>query len=120
MLNGENMKKKVILVIEDDVMMQNLVRLILKNTDVIFYQAYTVPQAHELFTEHKNEITHIYVDGCVPGNSLNTLDLVREIRPEFKGKIFAMSSRPDFNEILVEAGCDRDIQKRDLKDIPDH
>jgi CheY-like chemotaxis protein len=105
------MKKKCYLIIEDSTEIQRLFGMILDDTKVSFYQAQTISEAEEMFEVCKSQLTHIFIDGCVPGNKLNTLDLTQKIRSEFKGHMIAMSSNPEFNEILEEAGCDESIEK---------
>ena len=107
----EKMNKKIILFIEDDEGIQRIFSIIMNSLGHVFFQAKTISEAKEIFAKEKENLTHIYVDGCVPGRHLNTIDLVREIRPEFSGKMYAISSNPEFNDILVEAGCDEGFEK---------
>lgn len=80
---------------------------------VSFLQAFDKGQALRLFVEHQADIAIVVMDACVPGNSPNTLDLVKRLRWEekFRGPIVAASSSSHYREELVVAGCDYSVPK---------
>lgn len=68
----------------------------------------------ERYVRENPDIALIAVDGCVPGNHLNTLPFVREARQAFRGPMVAVSSNPDFRFELLAAGCDYACEKSAL------
>ena len=80
---------------------------------VSFLQAFDRDQALRLFVEHQADIAIVVMDACVPGNSPNTLNLVKRMRGEekFLGPMIAASSSSDYREKLVVAGCDYSVPK---------
>ena len=100
-----------ILIIEDNEQIQELCKMMLKGTGVKILQAITIKEANEVFMKHKDEIDIIYVDGCVPGNQINTVELTQNLRANFHGKMIAISSLDDYNVELLKAGCNHAVEK---------
>ncbi|MEO6077708.1 MAG: response regulator [Candidatus Andersenbacteria bacterium] len=99
-----------VLIIEDSPEAHSLFTQTLGNIAIIL-SAQTLEEAKALFTQHSKDISIIVVDGCVPGNTLNTIPLIRMIRKTFTGPMIAASSRPAFREEMVEAGCTHQATK---------
>jgi DNA-binding response OmpR family regulator len=102
-----------VLIIEDSPEAHDIFTRRLKD-NVIILPAQTLEEAEALFTQHGKDISIIVVDGCVPGNVLNTIPLIRMMRKTFTGPIIASSSRPAFREEMVAAGCTHQAQKLDV------
>ena len=68
-----------------------------------------------LFNKHKGGLAVIAMDACVPGDSPNSLGLIRLIRAEgFKGPMIAISSLYEYRMQLIEAGCSHECSKDSL------
>lgn len=60
----------------------------------------------------------IAFDACLPGETPNTIPLVHEaIKLKFKGEMIAISSAPDYNQLLLNAGCTKAIYKPEVIDL---
>ena len=77
---------------------------------ILILSALTIEEAEQLFSDN-SDIRLIAIDGCVPGICLNTLPLTRAIRQRFVGPMIAISSRSDYREKLMKAGCDYECEK---------
>ena len=74
--------------------------------------ATTLEQLYEVFDELFSEIDVIILDGCIPGNELNTIDFIRRAREKgFTKPILAASSSPEYRAMMLEAGCDGQSDK---------
>jgi len=77
---------------------------------ILVLSVYNIEEAEKLFSANP-DIRLIAIDGCVPGICLNTLPLTRAIRQRFVGPMIAISSRSDYREELMKAGCDYECEK---------
>ena len=105
-----------ILVVEDnsswaDIIQRGLERGLGDKVKVL--HASTIEEAESIFHQH-SDLSIVLMDACVPGERPTTLGLVRNIRETFKGPMVAMSSRPDYREQLVKAGCDHESGKDEV------
>ncbi len=105
------MSKKVLFV-EDSKSQQDYWRRKLPGK-VVFIGALSIREAEELFADNF-DIEAIVMDACVPGDSVNTLQLVRKFRDTFTGPMIATSSVPWYRDALVQAGCDHESEKDSL------
>lgn len=96
-----------VLAVEDEEMIQNLWRRQLEGK-VEIISAFTIKEAEGKFSANP-DVAVILMDGCMPGNELNTLPLVRKFRETFTGQMIATSSR--FSWELVKAGCSYECAK---------
>lgn len=103
-----------VLIIEDDKDIQKMYKLLLEGSQIRLLQAFTIHEANEIFMSHKDDINLIYIDGCVPGNQINTLELTKNLRANFHGKMIAISSVDDYNIELVKAGCNESLEKHQV------
>ncbi len=103
---------KKVLIVEDLHFLQAEWTTILKDK-VSIISAFTVKEAEEKFSNNP-DIDLISMDGCVPGEEINTQPLVRKFRKTFKGPIIAASRSSVFREFLKEAGCDYECTKNEL------
>ena len=79
--------------------------------------AMTLMDAEKIYEQNKDKFSAICVDGCVQGNELNALPLIRMIKKEFNGPLIAISSYPEYRKLMVEAGCTYEIEKQLLPDL---
>lgn len=106
------MSKIKVLVVEDGQNWQDrFAWLFGKSFDLL--QATRIEDGERLFSENP-DVGIIIMDACVPGDRINTIDLVRKIRETFSGKMVASSSSEIFREHLVKAGCSHSCHKDDL------
>jgi len=103
-----------ILIIEDDKTFHKMWgKMFQKRTldhQILVLSVYNIEEAEKLFLANP-DIRLIAIDGCVPGICLNTLPLTRAIRQRFVGPMIAISSRSDYREKLMKAGCDYECEK---------
>lgn len=109
------MKKRRILVIEDEVIIQALFKDYLSEYGEII-QAFNLQEAEAKFLTER-DLTHILVDGNLgtrrEDGKPSTTDLVIRMRQEFSGPIIAISCSDEYNAFLKSLGCDRAIFKGD-------
>ena len=106
---------KKILLVEDMKVVHDSVKDALAGK-VKLISAFTISEAKRLFQKNP-DIDAIVIDACVPGEVINTLPLVRELRKEYKGLMIAISKYGDYQKQLVEAGCNkRCFNKRQLSE----
>jgi CheY-like chemotaxis protein len=105
---------KKVLLVDDMETCHNYLRANLEG-HAILLSAKTLQEGRDLFAENP-DVAVIVMDGCVEVKSTgaedeviepDTLDLVQEFRETFKGPMIALSQQ--FNEQLVEAGCDHEV-----------
>ncbi len=82
---------------------------------VTIIPATTIEEAETLWEKHKDHVALVVMDGCVPGDHLNTVPLVQIIRTTFQGPIIAASSSTYNREELVKAGCS---EGSEIVDVP--
>ncbi len=97
------MTKKV-LVVDDDDTFQSLCVEVFHGKDVQVIGAISLKEAREAFALHP-DVDLIFMDGCLPGEQLNTLPLVREFRKTYAGPMIASSGRKSYRELLMKEGC---------------
>ena len=107
------MSKPKVLIVEDDT--TALMRMEMNlHQHCELLTATTQDRATELFEEYLGQIDLIVMDACVPGHTINTLDLVKKIRVSYQGPIIASSSDEKLNKKLVAGGCDSGCNKNDI------
>jgi response regulator of citrate/malate metabolism len=75
----------------------------------------TIEEAETEFSANKDSFDLIIMDACVPGNSPNTMSLVRRIvESGFKKPIIACSSAKPYLKLLIDAGATHTISKMDI------
>lgn len=75
--------------------------------------AVTLEEAEE-YLHRLDCFAAVALDGCVPGNVLNTLPLVRRIRRSFRRPLIATSSRADYRRKMLHAGCTHACDKFEI------
>lgn len=73
---------------------------------VKLFFAPSIREAETQFANNPDGFDAIVMDACVPGDTPNTLELVREFRKTFEGPMLANSNSLDYQAQLLEAGCD--------------
>ena len=101
-----------VLVVEDDYHAQQMISAGLgRLQEVQAILAGTIDEARMLLQIHPDTFI-IAIDGCVPGDELNTLPLIREIvKSGFKGELIAISSDPWYRDEMRLAGCRHECKK---------
>ena len=103
------MDKKKVLIVEDmDSKQEDWAKAL--NGKVEIVSAFSISEAEERFQANP-DIALIVMDACVPGDSPNTMDLVRKFRSTFKGPMIANSTCWDYRRALIGAGCDYEYSK---------
>ncbi len=104
-----------ILVVEDNKDMQDFYLESLRHlvNNLIVLKAYTIEDAEKLFAKN-TDIDLVIMDGCVPGDKINTLPLIVKIRETFKGPMIAASRESGYQKQLIAAGCDYGVDKLEL------
>lgn len=105
----EVMMKKI-LIIDDDIVWQEVWKRSLGKR-VALLPALSIPEAEKTFTEH-NDIDLIAIDGCVPGDTINTKPLIRKFRETYKGPMVAISKASLVRDCLIDAGCSHECEKK--------
>lgn len=105
--------KKLVLVVDDETKRFDGWKIGLRGrVDVIF--ASSILEAREAFARHASKIAAIAMDACVPGDSPNTLSIVRQFRETFNGPMVAISGSPNYRKQLMDAGCDYQSPKDEV------
>lgn len=99
-----------VLIVDDNEELQECWQALLRRT-VIVVSAYSLDEASELFQSNP-DIALIAMDGCVPGDVLNTIPLVEEFKKTFKGPMVAISANDSFRVRLLDAGCNYECTKQ--------
>lgn len=107
-----------ILLVEDDARAREVIVKAFTHDwpdSLVVHEAETIARAKELFQQHGAELDLILMDACVPGNSPNTMGLVKSIRDGgFSGPMICISSLTKYGAELMEAGCNSYHTKRDI------
>jgi len=97
------MKIPRILVIEDKIDIHNLfLGQVAGRADMVLVA--TIEYAEKIIGR-ENDFDAIALDGCVPGDEINTLPLLKKLLDKFCCPIIAISSSKWYNKELIEAGC---------------
>lgn len=100
---------EIILMVDDDIdTYEYIAEYWLKNSDYTLITATTLDAGWKLYTENKESIVGIIMDGCIASNldAPDTLPLIQSIRTDgFTGPMVAASLDPSFCKLMVEAGC---------------
>ena len=109
-MSREKLNKKTLLVVEDSLVCQALIKAFLKNTGAIVIMTGTGEEALEAFKNHKIDL--VITDLRLPGTS--GITLIRNIKYNYPGTpvIVQTASNIDFSEAdCIDAGCDSYITK---------
>lgn len=104
---------KNILLIEDDKLFHDLLKEELTGS---FYveSAYTINEAMDKL-KNLEKYDAVLLDGCVPGDTLNTVPLIKYIIGEkYKKPIIAISSYPEYRKEMLLFGCTHESPKEDV------
>ncbi len=105
-----------VLIVEDDRDYKNICVRPLQKHDVIIIWANTIEMARELFANNQ-DVSIIVLDACMPGDELNTLELLSEFRQSFFGPIIANSSKREYVEQMILNGCTHRAYKFDAGEV---
>lgn len=110
------MKIKKVLVVDDNRDIQQtflkVLEYLIKDVEVL--QAYTVKEAREFFAENTDIGLIVVVVQLSSESLIENIALTKKFRKTFKGPIVAASFFSEFNEKLMKAGCDYQVQKEDI------
>ena len=101
-----------VLVVEDDEYNRVKLRRSLKNR-VILLEADSLKKGGQLFRANP-DVALVVMDACVDDSLIDSEPLVRKIRKTFKGPMIASSSLPEYQELLLKAGCDHQASRREV------
>lgn len=105
-----------VLIVEDDVVFQGLLKIFLEDK-VEVISAFTLAEAEQKFAADRSNFSAIVMDACLEKRTPDTLALTRKIRETFKGPMVASSASPEYQKELMKAGCDHEICYKD--DLPE-
>lgn len=78
-------------------------------------QAFTLPEGIALFEARSDELAAVAMDACVPGDSPNSMSVIRYIRDTgYTGPVIAISSLREYRMVLMAVGCDYECPKADF------
>lgn len=107
-----------ILVVDDrpDYVEMHVDTLRLRNLSVVV--AMTLDELDSQYTERREELAGIILDGCVPGTVLNTIPFIERVAADrenglFNGILMAASLDPNYRHEMMAAGCSHEANKRD-------
>ena len=110
--------KPLVLVADDRETMINLHAIQLSMYGIEYVTATSLLGLGAMFDTYKDELDAIILDGCIPGNALNTLDFIKEARGRgFTQPIIAASSYEKYRAQMVEAGCSHEAPKELAADL---
>ena len=107
---------KKVLLIEDDISIIDFYQSALrKNGGVQVIIATTLEEAEKLFFANKESLDAIVIVACLRSGLPNTTTLLKEvIRPNFEGKIIAVSGSPFYRQDLLDSGADYEMDKNEV------
>ena len=105
---------KVLMVEDESLWHYNMRRLLDGKAELL--SARTLEDGERLFRENP-DVAIVLMDGCVPGDKLNTLPLIGHIRTTFTGPLVAISGAGDFLVRMVESGCSHKCHKDGLEEL---
>lgn len=74
--------------------------------------ATSLDELNEVFNVFSDEIDVIILDGCIPGDTVNTIGFIQRVREAgFTKPIIAASSLPAYRDRMVLAGCSHQAPK---------
>lgn len=95
---------KKVLIVEKDEGVRGYYSNCLRRMDVELVTATSVTEGLDKF--HGNSpFDLVVIGGCVPGDDMNTLHLVKEIKKTFRGVLMASSPVDEFRKQMMWAGC---------------
>ena len=101
-----------VLIVEDSFPIQRFYREKLDGQCYVI-SAHSVKDGEMLFRMHP-DVAAIVMDACVPGETPTTQPLVKHIRRTFSGPIIAASGSEECQKMLLKAGCDHRVSKREV------
>lgn len=80
--------------------------------EITVITASTLEEAEWLYWQHRDELSAIILDGCVPGDYVNTIPFILTLTQDnFAGILMAASGDPDYRDEMVRAGCTHQADK---------
>jgi CheY-like chemotaxis protein len=90
-------------------------RQLLDRYDISTVSATTLEQLDEVFDKFFHEIDVIILDGCIPGDTVNTISFIKRAREMgFTRPIIAASSMPAYRMQMIAAGCSHEIDDKEF------
>jgi CheY-like chemotaxis protein len=105
-----------VLVVDDLPVFIELHEDLLQGSGLSVVTATTLDELDARYLEHLSDLAGIILDGCVPGNELNTVPFIHRVvndRREglFTGFLIAASSDSDYRKEMVRQGCTHEARK---------
>jgi CheY-like chemotaxis protein len=70
------------------------------------------------YARHQHEIAAVILDGCIPGDSVNTIGFIKAARAGgFTKPIVAASSLWEYRDMMMYAGCSHQAPKEQAADL---
>lgn len=84
--------------------------------------ASTLRELDVMYAKHREELAVIILDGCIPGDEVNTYGFITRVRADmesgaFTGHLVAASSLPQYRETMVRAGCTHQAPKKGAAEL---
>lgn len=100
------MTRKKVLVVEDMKYTARRIGRELEELGIEAIIANTLAEAEALFTQHKDQLDGIIIDGCVDGEEFDAPPFIYWVMGQgFEGVFMANSLSPDYNAAMMEIGC---------------
>lgn len=91
---------------------------LLERYDISTVSATTLEQLDEVFDKFFINVDVVILDGCMPGDTLNTIDFIRHARERgFTKPIIAASSSFEYRMAMIQAGCDYETEKESAPEL---
>jgi CheY-like chemotaxis protein len=109
---------KLVLVVDDDDTAIRRHKSVLEEYDIVVVSATTLERAVVLYKEYAGKLSAIIVDGCVPGNVLNSIPFIELVLEDsFRGFLVAASGSASYRKIMVASGCHHQSNKYSAADM---
>ncbi len=110
--------QKLILIADDSQEVIEYYEKWLHEDGFVTISATTLQQLDEVFDASFDKIDAVVLDGCIPGDELNTLGFIeRALTNGFTQPIIAASSVADYRKMMVKAGCSAESEKKEVPDV---
>lgn len=70
------------------------------------------------YAKYKHVAAAVILDGCIPGNSLNTISFIKSVRADgFTRPVVASSSLREYRRQMLWAGCSHEAEKEQAAEL---
>lgn len=89
----------------------------LEDYGIKFVTASSLKELGEVFEENCHLLDAVILDGCIPGNDVNTIKFIWMVRDRgFKVPIVASSSLGEYRQMMMQAGASHQAPKDEAVD----